>query len=332
MRVFPNGSGILIGLLITFALAWFLPWGGGEDDSSYSSITAASSVFLIFFSQGWNLQIHRLGAVFKEFGNLFRVHGFIFFGPPIAVSIAGEFNLIPVEWFLGFLFLSILPTTISSCVVYTSLAEGDSASALGHATLSNLMAMIWVPFAWILFVEGSEGEWLDRSVRVGQEVIPKIALLFICPSFLGWYVKSRYFQRRALWMNNWFKKVSFIGILVLVYIAFSETISGLGKTEFISLFMILFPYLIGFLIGHLILSWVGIFWASNKAEVKIAEFFCISQKSLAMGLPLLAVINGNDFKSGGLIACPLILYHFLQLSFGICFVPQFKKWVGHKSS
>ncbi|MBT3667730.1 MAG: hypothetical protein HN548_09655 [Opitutae bacterium] len=332
MRVFPNGSGLLLGLLIAFGFAWFVPFMNDEGNSSFSNLFSEGVIVFIFCIQGWSLQIRRLKMIFSDYRTLMKVHGLIFFGPLILVLFGGEYNLIPTHWMTGFLFLSILPTTITSCVVFTSLVGGDSDVALGHATLSNLLAILWVPFAWSFLGYGLEGELLVRIIEMGKEVLPKIFMLILLPCFLGWFVKINFFPQKTKIINEHLKKVTFLGILVLVYFALSKAVLNIGRDELIVHLFDLFPFLLGFLICHLIMSWWGTGFGCKNSQLRIAEFFCVSQKSLAMGIPLLSLLISNDLNESSLIACPLILYHFLQLGVGACFLSPLKEWKKQKSS
>ena len=60
--------------------------------------------------------------------------------------------MISAPWAPGFLFLAILPTTISTAIVYTSVSGGDSVAATFNATLSNLLGIIAVPLWCAFFV------------------------------------------------------------------------------------------------------------------------------------------------------------------------------------
>ena len=63
--------------------------------------------------------------------------------------------MIPETLYGPLFFAAILPTTISSCVVYTSKAKGNADYSLGHATLSNLSALVIVPLLWAGSYENS---------------------------------------------------------------------------------------------------------------------------------------------------------------------------------
>ena len=78
MRVFPNGSGLLLGLLITFACAWLFPNKGEEREFFFPEIVSKLAIVLIFLVQGWNLKISSFRMVYKEIYRVVLVNGLIF--------------------------------------------------------------------------------------------------------------------------------------------------------------------------------------------------------------------------------------------------------------
>lgn len=126
MRVFPNGTGLLLGLSLTFLGAWKWPNGALCLNTFFSSSVSQFAVVLVFLIQGWNLNANRIPPMIKDYRNVVLVQGLIFLGPLIFVLFLHSNDLLPPAWKDGFIFLAVLPTTISSCVVYTSMSNGDS--------------------------------------------------------------------------------------------------------------------------------------------------------------------------------------------------------------
>ena len=326
MRVFPNGSGLLLGLLITFACAWLFPNKGEEREFFFPEIVSKLAIVLIFLVQGWNLKISSFRMVYKEIYRVVLVNGLIFIGPLIFVLLFYQVGFFPEYWINGFLFLAILPTTISSCVVFTTVAGGHSDVALGHATVSNLLAIFWVPFAWVALGNGSGNEIGEQWISFGIHVFPQIFFLVVLPCLIGWLVCYVCFRNEKNRFGEHIKKATFICILLLAYLGLSKTVLRIGRDEFLILIFELFPYLILFLIFHLALSWFGSGIFSVNRKQRVAEFYCISQKSLVMGLPLAGLLIGSAPQFIINIVCPLLLYHFLQLAVGACFLSRLKEW------
>ena len=328
MRVFPNGSGLIFGLIFTFVVSWIWPTGNGEQSNQFPLYLSNISIVLIFLIQGWNLRIDHFEPSESSRVNVFKVHGLIFLGPLSIVLLFEFFEIVPEVWISGFVFLAILPTTISSCVVYTSFAGGNSDIALGHATLSNLLSIIWVPVAWILLNDQDGARLFEKCYISGREILPSMFLLVVLPVVAGWGLKNFTKAKHSQSTVKISKFLSFSCILLLVYFAMSNSVLSIGHDELLNYFFDLLPLLLGFLFFHIVFSWVGSGILCTDREVRVAEFYCIGQKSLAMGLPLLSVLSPVDpFASNGLISIPLILYHFLQLGVGACFFKFLEGWI-----
>lgn len=327
MRVFPNGTGLLLGLLLTFFGAWEWPNGALWLNTFFSNSVSQFAVVLVFLIQGWNLNANRIPTLFKDYRNLVLVQGAIFVGPLFFVLFLHANNFLPAAWKDGFIFLAVLPTTISSCVVYTSMSNGDSDLALGHATLSNFLAILWVPLACsILFVTPNVGvfnEWF----AAGKYILPQLFMFVLLPSFVGWLGRKVFLGNEESRFDEHLKRITFGCILFLAYLSLSKSILLRGEVDFLNSIIFLFPFLFIFLLFHLFLSWSGSLIFSKSPRVRVAKFFCISQKSLVMGLPLAGLLFAGEPELEIRIICPLILYHFLQLVVGACFISPLKRWV-----
>jgi len=328
MRVFPNGSGLILGLIFTFVVSWIWPTGNVEQSNQFPIYLSNISIVLIFLIQGWNLRTDQFKPSESSWVNVFKVHGLIFLGPLSIVLLFEFFSIVPDVWISGFVFLAILPTTITSCVVYTSFAGGNSDIALGHATLSNFLSIIWVPVAWVLLINQDGASLFEKWYISGKEILPSIFFLVVLPVVAGWTLKNFTKAKQTPRKVKISKFLSFGCILLLVYFAMSNSVLSIGHDDLLVYFFELLPLLLGFLFFHLVFSWVGSGILCTAREVRVAEFYCIGQKSLAMGLPLLGVLSPVDSLAGSaLISIPLIFYHFLQLGVGTCFFKFFEAWI-----
>ena len=275
------------------------------------------AVFVIFLIQGWKLNLGRLKEAWVDLRILFFLHSFIFVVPGFVVLGIREIGLVDPIWTPGLFFLAILPTTISSCVVYTRLAGGGADEALGHATFSNLFAMLWVP----LVVFGDAFGFFDfRGAEdksgVSFELIPDFMLMVFLPVLIGWWGKNK-LSRIVLPENSfWSNEIPAGCILLLAYFSFCSLFAEFGN-ELLgpSMGMLAAVVFVLLLLIVTVLAWAlgGFVSHSRKARV---TFFCGSQKSLALGLPLAQMLFVFDENSVGLLVLPLALFHFGQLFLG----------------
>ena len=119
---------------------------------------------------------------------------------------------------------------------------------------------------------------------------------------------------------------------MLVYFAMSKNIMLFGRDYFGLLIIELLPFLLALMIFQTALGWWGNGVFSVDLEHRVAEFYCVGQKSLVMGLPLLSLLQDQFNTPVDLIACPLIIYHFLQLGVGACFFTKLRGLVSGSSA
>lgn len=315
MRAFPQGQGFTVGLLAALLLAWLWPEGGTPDGPLKVDLTAKCAVVLIFFLQGLGLSVGRLGEGLADWRLHLFVQGFIFaLFPAVALGLVAT-GLLAEVWAPGFLFLAILPTTISTSVTYASAANGDAASATFNATASNLLAIFLVPAwcAWQIIprlehpVSGASTEGFLLLF------LGKASGLIVAPLVVGLLVRKQLKgsgEEGAALRRN----LSFGCVLFIAYAGFCQGFvdSGEGVTE--QDWWIPLAWSAG-LLG--LMTWLAASAASRlPRRSRVSALFCSSQKSLAVGLPMGQVIFGIAHPQLFELLLPLILYHMLQLFLG----------------
>lgn len=299
---------LLAGLLTAVALAWVFPEAGARGGLLRSEFTSKAGIVTIFLLQGALL---KLGALRAGAGN-WRLHaliqGFTFLVFPaigwgVALATAGW---IPEELRTGFVFLCLLPSTISTAVVYTTLAHGSPAGALFNATLSNLLGVVVTP-AWVGLLLGGAG----ASLGFGA-VVRELVLLLLVPLALGMLsrvVLARFVDARRAWLSNTCSVI----ILFIVYAAFCNSVQdGVWSRHGGSTTLLAFLGVAVLLAGSSALA-VALARVAGLPEAdRRTVFFCAPQKTLASGVPMAKVIFATRPELG-LILLPLLLYHPLQL-------------------
>ncbi|MFC6685152.1 bile acid:sodium symporter [Marinobacter koreensis] len=145
-------------LLGAIVLASFLPVTGNAAD--WLAAAGSVAVALLFFFHGAALSREQIvaGATHWRLHILITSLTFVFF--PLAVlPINGLSGLIP-QWMpadlgLGFLYLGVLPSAVSSSIAYTAMARGNVPAAICSAAASNVFGMMLTPFLLLLVVSTS---------------------------------------------------------------------------------------------------------------------------------------------------------------------------------
>jgi len=326
MRAFLFRNGFLFGLLSVVGLAAWIPEFGGSSEASIATIRRIG-VCLIFFNQGVLLpgEALRRGLVEWRLHGVTQLSTYVLF--PL-VTLVGLWILSPVlsqvELRTGFLYLAFLPTTISSAVVLTSAAEGNVSGALFNCTFSSVIGVFLTP----LLCVGVLGTGGGTELGALGEILGSVAVTILLPLAVGQGLRpfvGAVFTARKGWVRTFNNGV----ILFIVWAAFrrsfvEEVWSRVSTADMM------------FTILGVTWIWIGvsgvIWWSSGRIRMerasRIAALYCGGQKTLAVGLPLAAVIFGEAHAALSLILIPLLMYHPLQLVLGGWLAPRLRS--GHR--
>ena len=315
LRVLTSSFGYVCLLIFLVLLAYWRPTIGSKGGFLNPSFMADLLVVVIFFVQGARLNLDNLVNIFRRPVGSFALQAGIIFLPVLWVKIFWSLSMIPETLYGPLFFAAILPTTISSCVVYTSKAKGNADYSLGHATLSNLSALVIVPLLWAGSYENS------GALEV---LLPKISLLVLVPCLIGWLL-SKCFARIAQVMNmEWCRQLPMLCIAWLVFLTMCDGIDMIGKNLFLPKIFTVLPYALGFVILVHLSGWFFSKRWARKKDIQVAQFFCLSQKSLATGLPIATILFSDNAEWVMQMILPLFCIHFLQLLVGSLLMPVFK--------
>lgn len=291
-------------LLAATALALVLPATG--EARGIAGLVSNIGIFVLFLVNGMRIrrsEIARGLTNWRYFGPLML---FVFGGMALTglgfASLA--VHMLPPLVALGFIYLGCLPSTVQSATSYTSLANGNVALAVVGAALINI-AGVFVSAPLFAALGGS------AAGEIGSEAIIRIGLILILPFVVGQAVQDRVIDRvakhrtRIAWLDR-----AVIGIAV--YVAFSGAVEqGLATMFALGDWAVL----AGLVLAMLALA-LGAAWGVSAAmglprSDRIAFLFAGSQKSVAIGAPLAAILFPPS--SAGFVIAPLLLYHLAQL-------------------
>ena len=317
MRARPASRALFPGVLLALVCAWFFPEPGARGGVFRSELSAGAAVFVIFLFQGALLSTENLR---RDLSNA-RLHvftqGFIFLVFPACVLCLVYFfgGWLDAGLLVGFLYLAILPSTIVTAGVFTQLAGGNVAGAVFNASLSNLLGILIVPFwmAWVLSTQ------TGALIPLGP-VFLKVSALLLLPLLLGQGLRLRFgkaFEKRKAAIG-W---LSTALICFILYTAFCDSVkSGVWTEREPGFLLSAFLATLLLLLQIKAIAWGCLLWLKLPPPDRMAAFFCASQKTLAMGVPLLAAIyagnGGRSLPDPGLVLLPILLYHPLQVLFG----------------
>lgn len=293
----------VVWLLCAIVLAFLAP-GLGEALNRIHARNAA--ILLIFFMSGCTI---RLGSVGRDLAR-WRVHLPVFLfvyalAPALFYFTSGWLE--PDSLRYGAYLLGVLPTTISSCVVYTLAGGGRVPTALLNAVGLNLIGLFLSPLLLGVFIGTGGGvDW----PMVGRSMM-NLSWLALLPFVAGQLAVLARTELRAK-VARVQTRLAQGCVLIVVFTAFSasseevaQAVRGMG------------PAVLYFVVAHLLL--VALAMAVAKAGryrpgEATALVFCSTQKTLVLGIPL--AYSYFDEKDVALVLVPVLIYHLFMLSFG----------------
>jgi len=303
----------LIALLVAIIIATIFPLGSKAE--IWFSYATKLAVGLLFFLHGARLP----GKAVKQGFAHWRLHLMVLFCTfllfPLFGLLAGFF--IPIlrqsPFYIGILYLCVLPSTVQSSIAFTSLARGNVAAALVSASLSNMLGIFITPLlVSLLFAASVAGENLI-SVDVFFSILAQLFFPFLVGQIIqpwwGDFLRSH---------KNMTSLVDRGSIIMVVFLAFSEA----AKTQiwhFVSWadLGLMLAFDISLLMIILGLSWFGSKMLKFDLADRITIMFCGSKKSLASGAPMANVIfsqnSGIGMVSSSVVIVPVMLFHQIQL-------------------
>ncbi|MCI3934023.1 bile acid:sodium symporter family protein [Streptomyces sp. AN091965] len=290
-------------LLATVGLAALLPARGTAADVASGASTTA--VALLFFLYGARLSTREALDGLRHW----RLHltvllcTFLVF-PLLGLAAKGLVpHVLTPALYSGFLFLTLVPSTIQSSIAFTSLARGNVPAAICAGTFSSLAGVVLTPLlvAWLL---------ADTGGGFSADAFVKIVLQLLVP-FLAGQVLRRWIGGFVTRHKKVLSLIDRCSILLVVYTAFSQgMVRGIWSQVTPARLAALLGLEAVLLALMLSLTWYGAKRLGFDRADRVAIQFAGSKKSLAAGLPMASVLFGAQ---ASLAVLPLMLFHQMQL-------------------
>ncbi len=291
-------------LLVATALAFIVPAAGEARETA--QLVSNAAIFVLFLLNGLRIDRREVGRGLANLRFLLPLVAWVFGAMALAgwtVATAAGPWLAP-EIALGFLFLGVLPSTVQSATSYTSLAHGNVALAVIAAAVLNILGVLLSAPLFALMAGGEQ-------VRLGMDVIGRIALILVLPFAIGQMVQK---PLRG-WIADQKARIVWIDRLVIalaVYVAFSGAVEqGVWhQLDLATWAAIMAGIALLLVVGHSG-AWALGDLVRLPRQDRIAFLFSGAQKSVAVGVPLAAILFRPEVA--GLVLVPLLIYHLLQL-------------------
>jgi sodium/bile acid cotransporter 7 len=267
---------------------------------------------LLFFVTGLGLPSEAFASGLREVRLHLFVQAMIFVIVPLyfvaTVGILGD--QLHSGLIIGVLALAVLPTTVSSCVVFTQLAGGNVIATLYNAAIANTLGVFLTPVLLSLLLQQA-----GRPMPIEEllQVLASLGLQMVLPIAVGQLARLRL----RTWATRHKRRLTISGnavILLIVWMSLSKTAANPDLRANLAGLWQLLVYLA---VSHIVLLGVAWFGARllrlSKASTYTA-LFAAPQKTLAMGAPFLQTYFAGATGLLGITLVPLLFYHFWQLA------------------
>ncbi|TGN41714.1 bile acid:sodium symporter family protein [Marinobacter confluentis] len=316
-------------LLGAVVLATYLPVRGGLADALATMVTLA--VALLFFLHGVALSRNQIiaGATHWRLHIIITAFTFVFF--PLMVLPIHQISVVLPAWMpadlgLGFLYLGVLPSAVSSSIAYTAMARGNVPAAICSAAASNVFGMMLTPFLLLMLVSSSGAGELSVA-----EALKDIVLQLLLPFAVGHGLRP--------WLGGFMARQERLStrydqcvIWLVVYSAFSHSVaSGLWEKLPLSAIFLTIVLCVLLLVFFMALATLVVRRLGLPLEDEAAVVFCGSKKSLASGLPMAKVLFSGH-PGFGMIVLPIMCYNQIQVIVGAMLAQHYRKKIADAGS
>mgnify|MGYP006095645069 CR=1 FL=1 len=315
LRAFIDKRFFLVGVVAAVGLAALTPTLGCKGGLLRPELTvnwgATGGIFLI---AGLTLPTSQLAATAVRVRAHAAIQAFNLLLVPLMMlgvcSALGALGLLPAALADGLLVMAALPTTVNMCVALTRSAGGNEALAIFNAVVGNLAGVLLTPWVLTRLVASGGGGLAPGGV------LRTLSLKVLLPLVAGQVLRrlpavaSVAGARKKL-----LSRTSESLLLLTVYSTFCDTFLRGAPLAPLAL-----VGLLGVVLGAhaiaLAAAWALSVPAVGRAMVdRVAFVYCATQKSLALGLPLLRILLAGRADLA-LLCTPLLLQHPLQLIVG----------------
>lgn len=297
------------GLLCSFIFAWFLPFPG----TLLNEVGLMPwTIVLIFLVNGYQTQLHELPRD-RHFLYALISAGVITLGlaPFMGAALAGWFGF-GAGMALGLIVKATVPSTLSTCIVMTQLAGGNSLWALMMTVALNIIGVFTIPFILSSILAESGAITLSP-----WELLIQLILLVLLPFLAGLIARRMLSIAPDHFLLQYLPSSCIIFAVLMALSSSNEVLKELDLTTLIQIIAVT-------LILHFSLMALGAIAAklvNTPTEGSVALLMVSSQKTLPVAVSVLASLNQPIGEA--ILIC--VLFHFIQLFSDSLVLPWLKR-------
>lgn len=309
MISFLKKNWFVLGIIVALILGFLVPDIG--TFLNRGSIFSTVLIVLLFLIAGFKLPTETIKTGMKDIRVHIFIQLFIFVVIPAVIFLTSfPFrDVMDGKVAIGLYALACLPTTISSCIVFTQMSGGNLVATMFNASFANVIGVILSPVLLSIMLRSSAD---PLPVSELLAILRSLALKMLVPIIVG-QIARKYAAALAKKMSKPLGTLSSCFILTIVFFSFSKTASNPSFREHLVMLIVPFLYLAAI---HLVLLAASYFSAKAmrfSTENIISVLYAAPQKTLALGVPLISTFFADDPETLGIALLPLIFYHAWQL-------------------
>jgi len=331
---------IAMALLIVIASRVQVP---ADKQELRQTIVTYLGVAIVFFVTGCNLKTRVLIENYSRWKvhlyiqlQCFLMTSAIIFG--IVSAAASNPNFMDPALLIGMIFLGCVPTTLSSNVVMTGQAHGNTALTVVQTTIGNFIGPFITPLLIKMYT--STGAWYDDFLigpesqgggfgEVYRRVFKQLGFSVYLPMVIGQVVQNLFpKQCNTVFVKYKMKKLGSIALLAIIWQTFDQAFAtgAFTSVKQSNLVFIVFINIAFFLVWLLVAFISSVTWLPREDVVTVC--YCVPAKTPAMGVPLSNVMYvGLSLLTESKIQIPMILFQCLQIGASSIMTIPLRNWV-----
>ena len=239
-------------------------------------------------------------------------------------------------WLLiGMIMTGCVPTTISSNVVMTRQAGGNTALTVVQSTIGNFLGPFLTPV--LLRMYTGTGAWYSQVLpadsggygEVYQRVFKQLGLSLFLPLAVGQVVQNLFPNATRKVMADWrFSKLGSFGLLSMIWQTFDaafatgafRSVPGRDMVFVVFISLVFYALWLGIAFG------TSMLWLPRKDVISVC--YCVPAKTPAIGVPLTTVLFvGIALIDQSKIQIPMVIFQGFQIFQGSLLTIVFRRWI-----
>ncbi len=306
---FLKSNWFLLGILTALVLGFLLP--GAAPVLNPRSITRTTLIVALFLISGVNLPTEAIGRGLKDYPLHIFTQLFIFAVTPAYFVLT---TLALKRWLggdvqVGIFALACLPTTISSCIIFTQISGGNVVGTMFNASLANAAGIFLSPLLLSLLLSSTQRPLL---LSEAAQIFRDLALMMLLPIVVGQLVR-RLAGAPAARPKRVLSVLASVFMLFIIFFSFAKSAAEPRFLGTLRGMLLPFGYLAVSFLMLLGLAYLGARLLGFSRENVISVLYTAPQKTLALGIPLLTTYFASAPELLTVAILPLLFYHPWQL-------------------